>query len=271
MAQFLLGGSGEQGERDRVADRLAADPEYFEAMSAFEDDLILRWHHRQLSAADAALFEKAYLASPPRRERVDAALALLEAAQAWQAKERASFWNRAAEWLSPPWGVLRLEWAAAAAMVTVAAAGGIYFAADAARRARAAEQEVAALRQQLASVQRVVVAVTLAPLGSRGQGRPQGTTRVRIPRDASEVRLALEVDPPKGEERFEADLSAVDRDAVTALGPQRVERTDDGAFVTVAVAATALRVDGDYFVRLRSVAGGGSRVVATRMFRVAHR
>src|SRR4051812_17514136 len=116
MTGFLLGRLAPD-EQEHVADRLANEPKFFEAMSAFEDDLIQRWHRRQLSATEQSRFAEVYLNAPARRARVDSSLALLEVADAWKAREDARLRSRIAAWLATPWTLPQFEWVAAVALL----------------------------------------------------------------------------------------------------------------------------------------------------------
>src|SRR5436309_249159 len=93
MSQFLLG-TLDAAERARVTNRLTDDPSYFEEMAAVEDDLILRWQHNRLPVEDRARFAEAYLASTARCARVEASLALVEAARVWRRREGGPLWRR---------------------------------------------------------------------------------------------------------------------------------------------------------------------------------
>jgi hypothetical protein len=146
MTSFLLG-TLEADDKERIADRLAHDIGYFEAMEALDDDLILRWHRGDLSGEQQQLFKHAYLSAPARRARVDESRALLDAAQAWNARPRASLWTRIVAWLVAPSRAPRFAFVAAGALLAAAISLSGYVARSTTRGANDAEQQVAALRQ----------------------------------------------------------------------------------------------------------------------------
>lgn len=254
MTRFLLGALDAE-ERERVTDRLAEDALYFKEMAAFDDDLILRYHHRQLSPAERALFEKAYLTSPVRSARVDASRALLEAATAVAKQERRSVWSWPLEWLATPWSLPRFALVGAGAAVVIAVSLAAYVIGDA-RRLRTTEPSPA---------ERVVVAFTLTAQGVRGPGGTQGMDRLQISPDTDELRLSVAIDGSRRSgERFEAELTPVDGGTAEHVSPS-IKATDTEVIATVAVAAPP---DGDYILTVRRSVDGNSEVVATQAFRV---
>lgn len=251
MTRFLLGALG-AAERERVLDRLAAEPQYFEEMAATEDDLILKYHHHQLAADDRALFDEAYLRSPARRARVDEMAALIEAARAAGAVDPWSrllgLGSRALGWFLAPFEVLRV--AVAAMLVAVLWLAG-YAGRTPSRRG--------------GPVQPITFATTLTAVGEKGLGAAQGMDRVRIPAGTVEIRLSFEIESPNSGEQFVAELDALDDGAVAQRTPPLIEPSPAGATVTVTIAAPP---DGDYVLRLRRVAGGPAEIVARHAFRL---
>src|SRR5262245_49649918 len=79
MARFLLGEVTAE-ERDAVEELFATDHEYFEALRALEDELIVRHLKRELPQEWRTPFDRAYLQSPDRRRRVDEIAAFVHAA-----------------------------------------------------------------------------------------------------------------------------------------------------------------------------------------------
>jgi hypothetical protein len=87
IVRYLLGELAEDG-MDAVEDRFFADDVAFEEMTIVEDEIIDSYLRDGLSKARRAAFEKVYLASPARRDRVRQAEALRRALQATSAAER---------------------------------------------------------------------------------------------------------------------------------------------------------------------------------------
>src|SRR5262249_25667821 len=90
-----------RAEREAIEQRLAADPVYFEALAALEDDLILRWHRGELPDRQQRWFALAYFSSPSRQARVAAGRRLIEDIQRWKASAAAG---------SSPWDPVWWFW-----------------------------------------------------------------------------------------------------------------------------------------------------------------
>lgn len=80
VIRYLLGDLPE-AEQVAVEQEYFADPEKFEEVWAAENDLVDRYAQGRLSRGELELFERNYLRTPRRRERVAVAGKLLEAAQ----------------------------------------------------------------------------------------------------------------------------------------------------------------------------------------------
>jgi hypothetical protein len=267
MSRFLLGDLL-PAEQQAIEERLAADPEYFEALAGLEDDLILTWHRGELSDGEGRLFTQSYFSSPSRAARVASAGDLIEAAERWTAAAAAgsSVWNRLWRWLSTPPYVPRFAAAGAVALLVVAVSVALFITSDATRRLQLIEQENTGLRRQVETTRRLAVAVTLAPVGERGTR--EGLNLVLIPRDADEVSLQFEVADLRTTAGLDALIEPLAEAIVATARPVRVARTPTSAHVALTVAAGDLP-DGDYVLRLRRAAtGSGHIIIATRAFRV---
>ena len=254
MTRFLLGAL-DAAERERVLDRLEAEPSYFEEMAATEDDLILRYHHRQLSAEDGALFADAYLRSPARRARVDETLALMEAGKAWKAGEAVSPWRAVLEWSSGA-----LDWLAAPFQVPRFALVGLSVAA-----VLLAGYAGRNLTPAPGAGRIVTFATTLTAVGEKGPGAAAGIDRMPLPPGTVEIQPSFQIVSPQSGEQFAAELEALDGGTAAQPSSLLLELSGTGATVTVTIAAPP---DGDYVLRLRRVAGGPPEVVAAHAFRV---
>lgn len=78
MRQYLLGEMSEE-EMTALEERYFSDDHYFDELSMVEDELIDDSICGLLSVEDRALFEKAYLTSPRRREKVEIAAGMMKA------------------------------------------------------------------------------------------------------------------------------------------------------------------------------------------------
>lgn len=261
MTRFLLGDAMAPADRTAIEERLIADPTYFEALCALEEELILKWHRGELSDAEVHLFTETYLSSPSRQGRVASVRELIEATERWKhnAATRSSFWSMR-RWLGTPLHQPQYALRAAAALLLVAVLGVAVYQIARSRAPQRAEQEQTAPR--------TVVAFTLSPVTERGPEAAGGTNVVRIPRDADEVSLRFETIDPGSAVGFDTILQPLERVTAPTARPARVERTAAGALVTLTVAVSDLP-DGDYLLRLRRITTGDTpEIVATRAFRV---
>jgi len=263
----LLVGTLTPAERELVEERLAADPAYFEAVCALEDELILKWHRGELSDEERQLVAHAYQASPSRRVRAASGRLLIDAIDEGKHSDEARWfsWNRLRNWLVTLHQVPQFTMAAAAVLVVVAVPLMLYEMSDAMRRL---QQENAALRQQMGTSRHLSVVFPLSPASERGNEAPPGTNVLRIPRDADEVWLQFEMADPGAAVGFDALLETMERTIAATPRPVRFNRTAGAALVTLTVAAGELH-DADYVLKLlRRTAAGSSETVATRTFRV---
>jgi len=252
MTRFLLRDLPDE-DHVRVAERLAADDAFFQEMASFEDDLIVRFHRGLLGPEQQQAFERVYRESPERWARVTEWQDLVDAAHAWKLREDEHAWNGIGRWLVTPWRAPRLVLVAAGAAVVAAATVVTYL---------VGQQPGAAGRY-------VVVAFTLTAVGERGPGPARTMDRLRIPADADEVQLAVEVPDSGGNGRLEIEIEPVDGGVVVQPAEPRVERSGAGIVVTASLAAGALP-DGDYILRvLRRAGSAQTETVAIRAFRVA--
>lgn len=76
MVRYLLGELPEE-EQSRLEERYFSDDDCFEQLVAVEDDLIDDYVRGQLSARQRKLFEKNFLTTPQRRQRLEFAKSLL--------------------------------------------------------------------------------------------------------------------------------------------------------------------------------------------------
>ena len=117
MRRYLLGTAPPE-ERAEVEHAYLSDPDQFEELNEAENDLIDAYVRGRLSAGDRKEFEKYYLSSQQRRERVQFAAALAEVSrEAKQSKAvaEASFWDRLRSLFNEP--ALRWQWSLATAAV----------------------------------------------------------------------------------------------------------------------------------------------------------
>lgn len=267
MTRFLLGDL-RLDEQEPVDERLSADPAYFEALCALEDELILRWHQGELSADERRLFAAAYLSSPARRARVEAGRQLIEAARAWKGAHqvRPSAWVQVRDWLLAPIRVPQFAIAGTVALLVAAISTAVYLALG---TPRVSQTETERAGQQGATRPQLVAAFVLAPPTDRGEagaGAREEMNLVPIPAGVEEIQLQFEIADHRGAGALEAQIESPESTRTLAVVPQLTPRVT-ATLVTVAVAAADLP-DGDYVLRLRGAVNGTSSVIAARAFRV---
>ena len=253
MTDFLLGKlDGET--REQIFDRLGSDEAYFETMAALEDDLILRWHRGELPPDERELFAMAY-ADPARQARVDAALPLLHAAEAWKAEPQpTSFAARLIARLPrlPP--VPRFALAGAA--IALVAGLSLWMAWPAGDPFKGTPATG-------------TYAVTLTAIGEKGTPSA-GFDRLDLPRGKTVIELTVVSSSIPADARLTAQILDRDRGTVLALDPPIVRRSNAVTNATVSVAAANLP-DGDYVLTMRRDASAGGELMATQSFRMARR
>src|SRR5258708_10755197 len=97
LQRYLLGNLSEE-ERVRVEDRAFADPAYLGALEAAEADLMDAYVRGELPQSDRRQFERLFLTSRQRRNRVEFARALATVADEskplqFPVQERQSVWH----------------------------------------------------------------------------------------------------------------------------------------------------------------------------------
>lgn len=250
---FMLGylvGTLSDADRRRVDARLVADPEYFDRLRAFEDDLIHRWHRGHLSVTDRQVFEAAY-ASEAQRARIASSLSLLQVVEtAIEAPGRSAGGRFTQNVRRRP---SRLpSWAMAAAAI-VACFGSAF-----------AWWELRQPKEPL------TLAVRLTARGERGPGPAPSFDTVRLTDAVTVVQLLVSVPPPPAIAKVSVEVSSNDRDSVLRYAGKAIEWRPADGLLQVTVAASDLR-DGDYVVTVRTAPSADSDVAARQAIRVTRR
>ena len=304
LRRYLLGELTEE-EREGVELQYLADEAVYQDLVAAENDLIHDYVRDELTREHRLNFEREYLTSPERSERVEFARAL----DRLSASERdavgvpsASPWEAAS-----PWKALRAAisarravpaWALVAACAIVVVLGSwltmrMHTLSLGLRQARAAQvdlrRESDSLRQRIAELQNApegrarqnqerpevaqletpgpVAAVTLAP-AERSVGAQEQV--LDIPPKASQVRLQLVLENNEYSS-YVPRLTTVDGKEVLQGGTLRARSTQGGP-VVVWTFAPDLLDSGDYIVQLKGrVPGGGTEDLPSYTFRVLRR
>ncbi len=224
MIRYLLGELREE-EQDRLEEQLFTDPHY-DQLLAVEDDLIEAYARGELSVSRRERFEKHYLQTSDRRERV----ALAQDLAAILAEEEQRGRRSLLEWLRTP--TAQVSFATATALLFVL--GGVWLFNW---RARANEERAALQHQQQQSRQQLaerdeqitqlkseleeerrlralptptpqqitIFAFTLSPFAGRG-GAGEAQT---IPADVDQVRIRIDLEQSASHRSYQAEIKRV--------------------------------------------------------------
>jgi len=304
LRRYLLGELTEE-EREGVELQYLADEAVYQDLVAAENDLIHDYVRDELTREHRLNFEREYLTSPERSERVEFARAL----DRLSASERDAV---GVPWASPweaasPWKALRAAisarravpaWALVAACAIVVVLGSwltmrMHTLSLGLRQARAAQvdlrRESDSLRQRIAELQNApegrarqnqerpevaqletpgpVATISLTP-AERSVGTQEQV--LDIPPKASQVRLQLVLENNEYSS-YVPRLTTVEGKEVLHGGTLRARSTQGGP-VVVWTFAPDLLDSGDYIVQLKGrVPGGGTEDLPSYTFRVLRR
>lgn len=126
IVQYLLGELSEE-EKMRLEQQYFADDDFFEQLLIVEGDLIDSYVRAELYGGERQRFETFFLASPPRRQRVELARALVEHATesslamsaAAQARKPSPWWQSLRDMLGARHRAVTLAFAAAVLVIAV--------------------------------------------------------------------------------------------------------------------------------------------------------
>jgi hypothetical protein len=295
LQQYLLGNLPEQ-EQVRVEDRAFADPAYFGALEAAEADLIDAYVRRQLQEPDRRQFERLFLTSRQRRNKVEFARALAAVAAEskvvqFTSQEGQSVWQALLNLFHVSHPALRFA-AGLAALVVVAvtswlAVQNIWMHSRVAalealsRDMRVREQ---AVRQQLSEEQARaanVAAQSQKPAGDNGG--PQlvaslvflpGLSRagssaqqLALNSTAQLAHMEIQLEPRDEYPRYRVSLRTGRGDDVLARSNLTRRRTSSGYAVSFDLPSSALSA-GEYELALQGVADGHTTDIGYYYFRV---
>jgi anti-sigma factor RsiW len=295
LQKYLLGNLSEQ-ERVRVEDRAFADPAYLGALEAAEADLIDAYVRGELSQADRRQFERLFLTSRQRRNKVEFARALATVAAEskplqFAVQERQSVWQAFLNLLHASDPALRF----AAGMVALAVVAGASWLAvqNIGMRSRVAALEAQgremrlheqAVRQQLSEEQaRAANLAAQSQKPSAGNGRPQllaslvflpglsraGTSvqQLALNSMAQLAHIEIRLEPRDEYPRYRVELHTGGGDDVLARSNLTRRRTSSGYGVSFDIPSSAIPA-GDYELALKGVAEGHTTDIGYYYFRV---
>jgi len=270
LQNYLLGNLSEEAQV-QVEDRAFANPGYLAAVEAAEADLIDAYVRGELSSPDRRQFERRFLVSPQRRNKVEFAKAFARVAAELTPSQPLPFPRRSLldilHSLSPGF-----QFAAAVATLVIFA-GAIWLA----RQNAALRTQVASLQTQQRpapavnppspappEVQRPapspIPALVFLPGLTRAESRMQQLT---IPPDAQLTHLELRLEPRDDYPRYRVELRTRSGQDVLTLANLR-KRGNSVAFDI----PTASLPAGDYELALKGLSDGQPTDLAFHYFRV---
>lgn len=301
LVRYILGAAS-PGECQEIEERYLNNTDFFEALVAVENDLIDAYVRGQLSGADRERFEKHFLATEDRRQRVAFAEALLEhvAAEGQGAAVKASESSE----FPPPVPALK-QWSATmqlglASLFLATATWSIWVTIQNVRLRRDIDQLQAGsaklqeqarfLQQQTEALNRTKVpGAEAAGQEQSGRNRTESSSQLAVltlhadiarssgtqnklilfPGTRSvRLRLALEQHDSRA---FGASLETVEGTVVWRAKDLTVSAGQHETIVAVTLPAKLL-LSGDYIVNLTAdTAGGNTEVVKTYIFQISRR
>jgi hypothetical protein len=294
LVKYLLGYLTEE-EQVRVEDRAFADRDCMSALDAAEADLIDAYVSGDLAQADRRAFERRFLTSPQRRNKVEFAQALArvtaEAAPlASRVPEPGTTWL---SWLNPirAWNPA-LRFAGALSAVICVAGGTWLVIENASMRSRVSfletqrrdlEIRTQGLKQELSQAQTradfgkppseapprsLVASLVLMPGLTRAGSRVE---QLVLDRGTQIAHIEIQLEPRDEYPHFRADLHTRSGKEILALADLARRRTGDGYSVSMDLPASALST-GEYELALKSLReGDGPQDVGYYYFRVQKR
>ena len=295
LQKYLLGDLSEQ-EQVVVEDRAFADPAYLGALEGVEADLIDAYVRGELPQAGRRKFERRFLTSPQRRNKVEFARALAAVAAeskpvSFRLPERPSVWQALRNLFQASHPALRFAAGFAALMV---AAGASWLAMQSvSMRSRLAELEAQsremqvrdqALRQQLSEEQ--ARAASLAAQSQKPSGEAQqpsllaslvflpglsraGTSvqQLVLNSTAQLVHIEIQLEPRDEFPRFRAELRTRGGEDVLTRSNVPMRRINSGNSVTFDLPANALP-PGEYELALKGISDAQTTDIGYYYFRV---
>jgi hypothetical protein len=285
LIQYLLG-QMRPDEEARIEERYVADPEFHQELRATERDLIDRYVHGELSNPEA--FEKHFLSSPSRRQKVEFARALMHSLAHAPAAGRVSTPPERDSWTAAFRRMLAVDnraWQLVAATLVLLVGGGLLFLNWRTQQPSTRVPQIAQQPDQ--GTPRALGPPTTAqpdvPPAQPSQPAPQirvatfiltpsltrdsdQTPTLTFERDA-DVRLQLHLDS-RDYTRYRALLRTPEGEAVWTGDRLTPERAASGQAIVVRLPAARFSSQ-DYIIRLEGVTVSGEfEEVASYYFRV---
>jgi hypothetical protein len=265
--KYLLGDLSEDQQVD-VEDRAFADREVLDALEAAEADLIDAWVRGELSPSERRAFERRFLTSLQRRNKVEFARALAKVTSESQPAEapRKTFWRWpfAMQW-SPA-----LQWAAGLACLFCVAATAWFAIENAAMRSRVSILEARLHQQehpQSTAPAPGVASLVLLPGLSRSETQ---VPRLSLDPAAQIIRIEVKLEPRDDYPRFRAELRTRRGDEVLTLAslPRRTTAEGYGVLIEAPVSVVP---PGQYELELKGIKENSAEDVGFYYFNIDQR
>jgi len=267
LVKYLLGDLPEDRQVE-VEDRAFADQEFLDALEATEADLIDAWVRGELSPSERRAFERRFLTSPQRRNKVEFARALAKVTSESKHVEapQKTFWR----W---PFGMQwspALQWAAGLAFLFCIAATTRFAIENAAMRSRMSVLEARLDQQQhhrSTAAAPGIASLVLLPGLSRSETRiPQ----LSLDPAAQIVRIEVRLEARDDYARFRAELRTRRGDEVLTFANLPRRETADGYAVLVEAPVSVLP-PGQYELELKGFKGNSAEDVGFYYFNIDQR
>ena len=264
--KYLLGDLSEDRQVD-VEDRAFADREVLDALEAAEADLIDAWVRGELSPSERRAFERRFLTSPQRRNKVEFARALAKVTSESQPAEapRKTFWR----W---PFGMQwspALQWAAGLAFLFCVAATTWFAIENAAMRSRMSVLEARLDQEHHRSTAAApgVASLVLLPGLSRSETR---VPQLSLDPAVQIVRIEVKLEPRDDYPRFRAELCTGRGDEVLTFANLPRRETAD-RYAVVVEAPVSVLPPGQYELELKGFKGNSAEDVGFYYFNIDQR
>jgi hypothetical protein len=265
--KYLLGDLSQDREVE-VEDRAFADREFLDALEAAEADLIDAWVRGELSPSERRAFERRFLTSPQRRNKVEFARALAKVTSESQPADapRRTFWR----W---PFGMHwspALQWAAGVAFLFCVAATTWFAIENAAMRSRMSVLESRLDQQQhhrSTATAPGIASLVLLPGLSRSETR---VPQLSLDPTAQIIRIEVKLEARDDYPRFRAELHTRRGDEVLTLANLPRRETAEGNSVLVEVPVSVVP-PGQYELQLKGIKGNSAEDIGFYYFNIDQR
>jgi hypothetical protein len=266
LVKYLLGDLPEERQVE-VEDRAFADQEFLGALEAAEADLIDAWVRGELSPSERRAFERRFLTSPSRRNKVEFARALARVTS--EAKPAEALPGKVRRW---PFGIQWspvLQWAAGLACLFCIAVTAWFTIENAAMRSRlsALEARLNGREHGRPAPAAGVAWLVLLPGLSRAETR---VPQLSVDPAAQIVRIEVKLEPRDDYSRFRVELRTRQGEDVLTFANLARRETAQGYAVVVDVPASVLP-PGQYELALKGMKKDSAEDVGFHYFNIDRR